>query len=322
MSWLWISLQFLLGCGLLAWGADRFIRSSAVIADALKLPPIVAGMLIVGFGTSFPEIVVSAIAAFHGSAGIAIGNAIGSNIANIGLVLGIAALITPLTVHFRFLKIEMPVLMVITLIVGALLLTGSLSRLDGAVLVLLLVMYLYWMFFVVPKNKSFEREMKQEFKEEMPAPAMSIKLALFWWVVGLVLLFISSEFIVSGATAIAKLLQISDFLIGITIVALGTSLPELATTVTSAIKGQHDVAVGNVIGSNVFNLLAVLAMPALIAPSSLPSSLLYRDYPFMTGLIALLWLLIFLTRKQSTLGRLCGVVFLLGYVGFVALMVL
>lgn len=312
MSITWIVIQIVLGVALLAFGADRFIAASAGLARNFKLPTLLVGILLVGFGTSFPELVVSAIASFHGKAQLAIGNVIGSNIANIGLVLGLAALIMPIKVHSRLIKREFPLLIIISIFAGILLFNGYLSRLDGVILLVLLALHIYWVSISIPKS---EDTVVHEIEEKKPAK-MKTSIAIIWWVVGLGLLFVSSELLVNGAVAAAKLMGISDLIIGLTVVTIGTSLPELAATITSALKKEHDIAIGHVVGSNIFNILAVLAMPALIDPGSFSFSVMRRDYPVMMAYTVVLWLVTFCLPRKGRLGRIVGGIFLLGYISY------
>ncbi len=316
MSWSHVILEFLIGCGLLAWGADRFITASASIAKHFGMPSLLVGMLLVGFGTSFPELIVSTIAAIKGSPGIAIGNAIGSNIANIGLCVGVTALIAPIAIHSKLLKREFPILIVVTLVVGLLFWNNVLSRMDGLILIALLIAHLFWMIRVARSKRVIHDAMTEEYKKEIK-PTMSLKKTWVWWLVGLVFLFIASELLVSSATTIAHWLKISDFVIGLTIVAIGTSLPELAATVVSAMRGEHDIAIGNVVGSNIFNLLAVLVMPALITPGPLPPHLLTRDFPIMLAFTVALWLFSIFPLHKQNVGRVEAFILLLGFVGYV-----
>ena len=313
MNWSLVIVQFVGGCGLLAFAADRFIVSSAIIARRLNMPTLLVGMLLVGFGTSFPEIVVSAIAAWHHTPQLAIGNAIGSNIINTSLVLGTAALIAPLVVHSRLLKREFPIMLAASVLVFILLANHTLSRLDGVILLIALFAHLFWMIYSASRAQGQGDAIEAEFQEDLPKNGMRTWVAVVWWFTGLALLFVSSELLVSGAVAIAKWLQVSDLIIGLTIVAVGTSLPELAATVMSALRNEHDIALGNVIGSNIFNLLAVLAMPALIFPSKISASLTWRDYPVMVGFMLLMWVLAFFPRQSPKLGRLGGLILVLGF---------
>ncbi|MGD8910862.1 MAG: calcium/sodium antiporter, partial [Chromatiales bacterium] len=251
------------GLAVLVWGADRFISGAAALANNLGVSPMMIGLTIVGFGTSAPEVLVSSIAAIDGNPGLAIGNAIGSNIANIGLIIGVTALVTPLSVHSRVLKREYPLMLAITLISLALMWDGTLARIDGLILLTLLAAILAWMVRSAKMDSSdpISGEFDAEIPHDIPTPK-----AVFWFVIGLVSLLLSSRLLVWGAVNVASALGVSDVVIGLTIVAIGTSLPELAASITSALKGEHDIAIGNVIGSNLYNILAVLSLPGLIAP--------------------------------------------------------
>lgn len=310
MSIVWIVIELIAGAALLAYGAERFIMSSAVLARNFKLPSLLIGILLVGFGTSSPELVVSAIAAAHGKAAIAIGNVLGSNIANIGLVLGLTALIIPINIHSRLIKREIPILIMITLIVGILLWNGYLSRWDGVVLLVLLTLQITWVSLSMAKDKD---PIAEEIAREEPKPMSTVR-AVSWWFVGLGLLLAGSELLVNGAIKTAQLLGISDLVIGLTIVTIGTSLPELAATIVSALKKEHDIAIGHVVGSNIFNILAVLAMPALIDPGGFPSSVILRDYPTMLLFTIVMWLATFCLPGKAKLGRIVGGIFLSSYV--------
>lgn len=321
MIWLRIVLELVIGFAVLAWSADRFVLASSAIAKHFKMPPLIIGMLLVGFGTSFPELVISALASLHGSSGLAIGNVLGSNIANVGLVIGVVALIMPMVIHSKILKREFPIMIVITLIVGALLINDILSRLDGFILLLMLFGYLFWVLRIAKKENHVEKdEMTREFESEMPAD-MKLSKAFTWWFIGLILLLVSSELVVDSATLIAKLLHISDLVIGLTIVAIGTSLPELAASVMSVLRKENDIAIGNIVGSNIFNLLAVLAVPAFIAPGQLPAHALTRDYPIMLGFTLVFWILPFLWPNKGKISRASGLFLTLSYFAYLAYLV-
>lgn len=312
MSITWIIIQLILGAGLLAFGADRFIVASSALARNFNVPKLLVGILLVGFGTSFPELIVSAIASFHGKAQMAIGNVIGSNIANIGLVLGLAVLIAPIKVHSRLIKREFPLLIIISILAGILLWNEYLSRLDGVVLLVILVIHIYWVSVSIPKDKD---PIVEEIEREAPAEVKT-RVAIIWWFIGLVLLLVGSELFVKGAVGAAKLMGVSDLVIGLTIVTIGTSLPELAATILSVLKNEHDIAIGHIVGSNIFNLLAVLAMPALIDPGAFPAVVMRRDYPIMMIYTLALWLITFCFSRKGQIGRVVGGIFLLGYVGY------
>jgi cation:H+ antiporter len=276
------------------------------------------GLTIVGFGTSAPEILVSGMASLQGNPGLAIGNALGSNIANIALILGVTALIAPLRVASETLRREYPMLLVATLITMMLMLDGALGRLDGVILLAGLVALLYGMVRIGLKSRASD-PMEQEYDAELP-DQMSTRSALLWFAVGLVLLLISSRILVWGAVNIATAFGISDLIIGLTIVALGTSLPELAAGVASALKGEHDIAIGNIIGSNMYNMLAVLAMPALLAPGEFLPEALSRDLPVMIGLTLALFLMGYGFGGPGRISRLEGLLLALTFIGYQGLL--
>lgn len=273
----------ILGISLLVWSADRFTGGAAAIARNLGISPLIVGLTIVAMGSSAPEIVVSINAALQETPGLAVGNAIGSNIANIGMVLSISAIIAPLKVQSAMLKRETPVLFAIMFITAGLIIDNQLTTVDGIILLTCLMVYLIWLTFSAISSRNKNDLMLEELVDEIPDKMPNAK-ALGWLIVGLILLQISSKLLVAGAIAIAKSYGVSDFLIGVTIVAIGTSLPELAASITGVLKGEHELALGNVVGSNIFNLLAVLGAPALIVPITVHDDILLIDYTFMFGL--------------------------------------
>jgi cation:H+ antiporter len=305
------------GLAVLVWGADRFISGAAALANNLGVSPMMIGLTIVGFGTSAPEVLVSSIAAIDGNPGLAIGNAIGSNIANIGLIIGVTALVTPLSVHSRVLKREYPLMLAITLISLALMWDGTLARIDGLILLTLLAAILAWMVRSAKMDSSdpISGEFDAEIPHDIPTPK-----AVFWFVIGLVSLLLSSRLLVWGAVNVASALGVSDVVIGLTIVAIGTSLPELAASITSALKGEHDIAIGNVIGSNLYNILAVLSLPGLIAPGPFLPEVLYRDQPTMVGLTIALFFMGYGFGKHGRINRLEGLILLTIFVGYQSLL--
>ncbi len=293
------------GIALLVWSADRFVDGGAASARHLQVSPLVIGLVIMGFGTSAPELMVSSLAALEGSPGIGIGNAIGSNIANIALVLGTTALILPIAVRSNILRREFPLLLVVTAACGVILYDHTLSRLEGGVLLLSLLLMMAWL---IHSNKesapvdSLLPEVDQAIDHEM-----SLRLALLWTLIGLLLLLLSSRLIVWAAVGIAQQLQISELVIGLTIIAIGTSLPELAASISAALKQEHDMAIGNIIGSNLFNTLGVLALPGLIAPGTIDAMVFNRDYLLMAVLTILLFLMATrLTGASRSISRLEG----------------
>lgn len=315
---LYNSLAILAGFALLIWSADRFICGAAAVAKNFSISPLVIGMVIVGFGTSAPEILVSVIASLEGNPSLAIGNALGSNITNIALVLGMAALIVPLDVHSRILKKELPVLLLAMLLALLLVLDDELGRADGIILLTTLLLIMWWLIRQALRNREPDA-MTAEYEAELPA-AMPMPRALFWLVLGLIVLLASSKLLVWGAVNIATSLGVSDLIIGLTVVAIGTSLPELAATVASALKKEHDIAIGNVVGSNLFNILAVFGLPGLLAPDRLPDGVLSRDFPVVFALTIGLVLIAYGFRQPGRIGRSAGGILLLSFFGYQALL--
>lgn len=307
-------LAILAGFVGLVWSADRFVDGSAAIANNVGIPKLLIGLTVVAFGTSAPEIVVSISAALKGAGEIAIGNAIGSNLANIGLVLGVTALVAPLTIKSHILKQEVPIMLGVMGIAGWFLHNSELSRAEGITLVSLMIPLLGWLIY----NK------KQHPEEEEDIASMETWIASVWFLIGLALLIASAESLVWGATIVATHYGISPLIIGLTIVAVGTSLPELAASVISAIKGHYDIALGNIIGSNIFNLLLVVGIPTIIQPLNMGEEVFYRDYLYMLGITLLLCLMMasgFILKKNAILGRFSGIVLLIAYAGYYTLLI-
>ncbi|MBN2870974.1 MAG: calcium/sodium antiporter [Campylobacterales bacterium] len=310
------SLAIIAGFALLVWSADRFVEGASATAKHFGMSALLIGMLIVGFGTSAPEMVVSAIAAMEDNPSLALGNAYGSNIVNIALILGITAIVTPIAVHSKIVKKELPLLLALILVSGFLLLDGSLGLMDGIFLVGGFFALVVWSVYAAVKGK--KDALEAEMEEELKAHSMPINQAIFWLVAGLVLLIVSSKILVWGAVDIAHTLGVSDLIIGLTIVALGTSLPELAASVMAAKKGEHDIAIGNVVGSNMFNLLAVVGIATVISPMpSIPPEVLYRDWLVMFALTFILLVMAYgLNSKNPEINRIKGLLLLLCYIGY------
>ena len=277
----------ILGFIILIWSADQFVDGAASLAQHWGVSPLIIGMLIIGLGTSAPEMLVAASAALQGNAELGIGNAIGSNITNITLVLGATALLVSLPIHSNILKKELPLVLVAGLVSWYLLSDGEFSRTDGVILLSGLFAIIGWMIYTSKKASNEHDPLLEEGADEIPAE-MPFNKAIIWTIAGLLLLMFSSKLLVWGASGIAVELKIDDLIIGLTIVAIGTSLPELAATISSARKGETDLAIGNIVGSNLFNTLGVLAIPALIAPSTVSAPVLSRDMPIMIALTVLL----------------------------------
>lgn len=303
------------GLVLLVWSADRFVEGSASTARYFGMPPLLIGMVIIGFGTSAPEMVVSALAAFEGSPGIALGNAYGSNIVNIALVLGVTALISPIMVHSTVLRKELPILTLLTVLTVALIADLKLTRLDAIILLIVFSCLMTWTIYQGLKQKT--DSLAKEVEAKTVDKEMSIKRAVFWLVAGLVLLIISSRILVWGAVEIAQFFGISDMIIGLTIVAVGTSLPELASSVIAARKGEHDIALGNILGSNLFNTLAVVGIAGTIHPLTVEPETLSRDMVVMGALTVSLFLIGYGFRgRKGRINRFEGMALLSVYVGY------
>jgi cation:H+ antiporter len=309
------SLAILGGFILLVWSADRFVEGAAATAKHAGMPSLLIGMVIVGFGTSAPEMVVSAMAAIDGNPDLALGNALGSNIVNTGLILGLTAIITPILVQSKIVRKEIPLLLLISSVLGYLLWDGSLTRLESILLLVGFFSLIGWSIYSAMKGKGdkLESEMDQELVEH----DMPIKKAVFWLVIGLVLLIVSSRVLVWGAVSIAEALGVSDLIIGLTIVALGTSLPELAASIIAVRKGEHDIAIGNVVGSNMFNLLAVVGIAGVISPiTGVSSEVMSRDWLVMMSLTVALLFMAYGFRGAGRINRLEGTGLLIAFCAY------
>lgn len=319
MSELWLAwLAILAGFGGLIWSADRFVGGSAAIASNLGISRLVVGLTIVSLGTSAPEIVVSISASLKGSGELAVGNALGSNLANIGLVLAITALIAPMPIQRHLLTQEIPILLLVTAAAGFILFDAQLVAIEGAFLLASLIPLLYFMVRTKQKNPTEE--------DDSEIPDLGTSAAALWFVVGLAALIISSEALVWGAQIVATSFGVSPLIIGLTVIAVGTSLPELAASVMSALKGHHDMALGNIIGSNIFNILAVMSVPGLINPPQMDILVFNRDFLAMGGVTLLLAAAItvdyWLRNRQpgsngtARLGRRIGILLLASYISY------
>jgi len=311
-------LAVILGLVVLIWSANRFIEGAASVARHYGMPSLLIGMVIVGFGTSAPEMVVSILASYQGNPSIALGNAYGSNIVNIGLILGLTALISPIAFHSRVLQKELPLLTVITALAAFQLWDGTVSSLDAAVLLLVFVGVMGWSIWqgMQKKPDTFGIKVEKELKEH-PIP---LRRAFFWLVLGLLILVASSRVLVWGAVEIAQALGISDLLIGLTIVAIGTSLPELASSLIAARKGEHDIALGNVLGSNLFNSLAVVGIAGTINPMTVGPEVFSRDIMVMSAFTVSLFLFGYGFRGPGTgrINRIEGAALMVAYFGYTA----
>ena len=308
-------IQLVAGFLLLVWGADRLVAGASATARNLGVSPLIIGLTIIGFGTSAPELVVSAIATMKGNSGLAVGNALGSNIANMGLVLGATALIYPLRMESTALKREYPMLLLIMLVCFLMALNGVYSHWEGWALLAGLLTVIIWII-RIGLHRPLSDPLAEEFDAEIPRDTPT-KVALFWLGVGLVVLPISSTILVEGAITIARILHVTDTVIGLTVVAVGTSLPELATAITAALHKEDDLAIGNIIGSNIFNLLGVLGIAAAIQPITLIPIILARDFPAMFLITGALYLMASDFRGPGRIGRRSGSILLLMFIGYI-----
>lgn len=302
----------------LAWSADRFVDGAAAVARYLGMAPLLVGMLVIGFGTSAPELVVSAFAASGGAPEIALGNALGSNVANIGLILGVTALATPVLVHRGVLRKELPVLLGVTVLAGALMLDKELSRLDAAILAAVLVALIGWSIWQARAGKV--DALATDVEAEAAAHHLTRRAAWTWLGMGVVLLVVSSRVMVWGAVGIAERLGWSDLVIGLTVVAIGTSAPELASSVAAARKGENDLALGNVIGSNLFNTLGVIGLAGLISPAAVSADLVTRDIPVVLGLTAALVVFAVWPLGRGRVTRIEGGLLLVAFVTYMGVL--
>lgn len=310
----------IVGVVLLVWSADRFVEGSAVTASHFGMPPLLIGMVVVGFGTSAPEMVVSALAAAQGNPGLALGNAYGSNITNIALILGITALISPIVVHSQVLRKELPILTLITVLTFWLLWDGQLTFVDALILMAAFVGLISWSIFQGMRQK--KDALATEVQTEINSQEMTVKKAIFWLGLGLVLLIISSRILVWGAVDLATTFGVSDLVIGLTVVAIGTSLPELASSVIAARKGEHDLALGNILGSNLFNTLAVVGIAGLISPMAVAPEVLSRDLVVMAALTLSLFVLGYGFRGPGRINRIEGGALLACFIGYTAYLII
>lgn len=287
------SVALIAGLILLVISSDKFIEHSALVAEKLNVNPMIIGITLVAFGTSAPEMVVSAIAAFDNAPEIAVGNVLGSNIANIALVFGITLLFSAIPIASGLSSKEVPLVLAITLLTGALLFDQHLGVWDG---IILLAAFIVILTILLRGNKDLKSELEEGLPEDDGA---SVGKSILFALIGLIILIGSSKLLVWGAIGIATALGVSELVIGLTIVAIGTSLPELAASVSSVRKGHHDIAIGNILGSNIFNLATVLPLPALIAPGMVDANVISRDYPWVLGLTVALAIAIFLFKKTK-----------------------
>ena len=304
----------------LIWSADKFVASAIAVARQLNVSTLMIGLTVVSVGTSAPEIFVALVSALQEKPGMAFGNAIGSNIANIGLVLGMTAIIVPLPFAKSVLKFEMPWLLLATVLVALILgIDGEVSRIDGWILLVMLVAGIYQMFRIARKRQGLPAGLEEDLND---FEHMGKYQAWIWLFIGLALLAIAGEVVVTCASFIARYFGVPDSVVGLTIVALGTSLPELAATITAATKGHPDLSIGNIVGSNILNILAVLPVAAVVIPYSLSDIEIWRDIGTMVAFTALLAIFAYGFSAEKRVSRGEGAVLLLGYVSYITLVVI
>lgn len=301
------------GLALLVWSSDKFVDGSVGLAEGFGMSKVMIGLTIVSLGTSAPEIFVSVTAALQGASELALGNAVGSNIANVGLVLGVTALVAALPVKKGLLKQDLPALLAVTAMCSFLLLDLTLTREDGMVLIVMLALLMYLMF-RYKKEHPDESIETETIDEEIPD--YGTKESIISFTIGLVVLIISSRLLVWGAVDIATALGVSEVVIGLTIVAIGTSLPEMAASVTSALRNHHDIALGNVIGSNILNLLAVLSAASVIYPIEITREILIRDYGSMVLFTVALAIFVLIPKQTKQISKVEGIILLAGYFAY------
>ena len=304
------------GIILLVLSADKFVDGAAATAKYFGLPPLLIGILVIGFGSSMPEMVISGLAASQGNPGLALGNAFGSNITNIALILGVTAIISPVVVGSSVLKRELPFLMLVTAILLIVFYRdGVLDRIDGVILIATFIFVMTWSIYtgMTTKNDEFGESMAHELEDAMP-----LKKALTYLVIGLIFLVLSSQIMVWGGVKIATYLGISDLLIGLTIVAIGTSLPELASCIAAVRKNEHDLALGNVIGSNMFNTSIVIGITGTIGPTVINPDILTRDLPVLTVLTIAMFVMCYGFRSNGPgrVNRWEGVLLVFAYIAY------
>lgn len=312
-------LLLFIGIVCLAFSSNWLIAGASSLAKKIGIPSLIVGLTVVAIGTSSPEIVTSCIASFKGNPNIALGNVLGSNIANIGLIIGITATFIPLTIKSSMLKKEFPILFGCMLLVGIFMLNKNISRIDGLILLVVCIMVitgLTWYSIATRKTKGL---LAGQYSEEISTKEPTIR-SLFKLTIGLAVLLASADTIVNNAVIIANHFKISNLIIGLTLLSIGTSLPELAISITGAIKKEYDLVVGNILGSNIFNLLLVLPLASIIKPIPVSKYALLRDFTTMVGITGLLYFLIYYFRRTEKLNGFGGSVLLLSYASYLLIL--
>jgi len=315
-------LILLLSLIILVWSADKFVFGASALARNLGISPMIIGLTIVAMGSSAPEMMIAATASLQGNADTAVGNAIGSNITNIALVLGLTALFHPLSVSSSTIKREIPLILIVTAIATYMLANSNFSFNEGLILIIGFVLYIGTLLVVTlkrAKENPIDDKMVLEATQEVP-DGVSTKQSVIWLVIGMILLPLSASFLVDSSIFIAKAFGISDLVIGLTVIAVGTSLPELAASIMSIIKKEDDLALGNIIGSNIFNILAVLSLAGLISPGDIDNAAAARDAPFMLATTFLLFILCFSRSGKFRITRAKGLLLLAVFIGYQVLL--
>ncbi|HAZ75362.1 MULTISPECIES: calcium/sodium antiporter [Enterobacteriaceae] len=304
----------IIGLLLVVYSADRLVFAASILCRSVGIPPLIIGMTVVTIGTSLPEIIVSMAASLHGQMDLAIGTALGSNIVNILLILGLAALFHPFTVHSDILRREIPLMLIVSALAGAVLYDGQLSRAEGLFLLLLAVL---WLVFIVKIGRQGNDSLTREQLAELPREG-SLSVAFLWLGVALIVMPMATRMVIDNATVLANVLGMSELTIGLTVIAIGTSLPELATAIAGTRKGEDDIAIGNIIGSSIINIAIVLGLPALIVPGSFNPLAFTRDYGVMLAVSVIFALLCW--RRQRQTGRGAGALLIGGFIIWMAML--
>ncbi|WP_458524648.1 calcium/sodium antiporter [Onishia taeanensis] len=315
-------LAVIAGLALLVWSAERFVDGAAATSRYLGLSPLLIGMLVIGFGTSAPELMVSALAASQGNPGLALGNAYGSNITNIGLILGLVALMAPLAVHSAVLRRELPILCGATLLAAWQLRDGVIGTGEAIILLVALAAFIGASIWQGRQGDAATDTLASETDHSLESHPLSLKAGIVWTLVGLALLVASSRLLVWGAVAIAQTFGVSDLIIGLTVVAIGTSLPELASSISALRRREHDLVLGNVVGSNLFNTLGVVGLAGLITPIQVGGEVMVRDWPVMAAMT--LFMTVFaigIKGRGGRINRVEGGLLLILFVGYTAYLV-
>ncbi|MCL1066840.1 calcium/sodium antiporter [Shewanella olleyana] len=307
-------LMLIAGLGVLVWSADRFVYGAAAFARNLGLPPMLIGLTIVAMGSSAPEMFVAATASMEGMSDTAVGNVLGSNVANITLILGITALLGAISVSSQTLKREIPLMLAATVLAGYLIHDGMLTRVDGGILLVAFLGLMGFFIWQAMRNKQID-PLSDESDAEIPKNVPTLH-AIIWIIVGMILLPLSADWMVTGAVGIAKTFGLSDLVIGLTIIAVGTSLPELAACIAGVLKKEDDLAIGNIVGSNLFNILAVLAIPGLIAPGEIDAQASSRDFYMVLGTSTALVVLVLSSGAKKQLTRWHGAILLVVFIAY------